>query len=433
MVHVQVRDTGIGMSPAQTELIFEPFTQADASISRRFGGTGLGTTIARQLVEAMSGRIEVESALGRGSAFHVWLPLALGHAPREPQSPDDAPQLPPLHILIADDVEQNLELLTLVLQSGGHHVESVHNGEQAVERFLAGHFDVILMDVYMPVIDGLQATRLIRQHERSRGLVVTPVIALTASVMDDDRREAWQAGMNGFAVKPLDIPRLYDEIARVLEGRPTGAGDGPVACANQTPERTIDWERGAVLWSGRTWLADRILTFLDEAPDKYPLPDSRHDLDPQALLFSLHALRGVAGNLALMAMSRQAAELEDLGRAGRIDEVLGRLPELRALMDTARQEAMIVRQEAPAFESSRTSSSSISDTCLESAMMSLRLVLARNELDEAALRVVCAGLEARGGLDRVRALRAAIDAFEFERAGALLDTILADTSVRADD
>ncbi|MGA0584137.1 MAG: MHYT domain-containing protein, partial [Castellaniella sp.] len=216
VVHVRVCDTGIGMSPAQIQSIFDPFTQADASISRRFGGTGLGTTIARQLVEAMKGRIEVESEPGRGSTFHVWLPLAPGQAPAEAQPLREAPRLPPLRVLIADDVEQNLELLTLVLQAGGHQVASARDGEQAVALFLAGQFDLVLMDVHMPGIDGLQATRLIRQHERTRGLTATPVIALTASVMANDRREARRAGMSGFAVKPLDIPRLYEEIARVL-------------------------------------------------------------------------------------------------------------------------------------------------------------------------------------------------------------------------
>ncbi len=337
VVHVQVRDTGIGMSPAQVQAIFDPFTQADASISRRFGGTGLGTTIARQLVQAMKGRIEVDSEPGRGSVFHVWLPLAQGQEPDEPRSSGQAPPLPPLRVLIADDVEQNLELLALVLQAGGHQVEAARDGEQAVELFLADRFDVVLMDVHMPVIDGLQATRLIRQHERVRGLAATPVIALTASVMANDRREARQAGMSGFAVKPLDIPRLYEEIARVLDGRPEAA-EGTLP-AGGAAAQTIDWERGTVLWGERTRLATRILAFLDEAPGKYPLPDPRADADHAALLFSLHGLRGAAGNLALMALSRQAGELEDQGRAGHFADVHMRLPHLRALMDVARQEA----------------------------------------------------------------------------------------------
>ncbi len=436
VVHVRVRDTGIGMSPAQVQSIFDPFTQADASISRRFGGTGLGTTIARQLVEAMKGRIEVESEPGRGSTFHVWLPLAPGCAPDEPPSPGGAAPLRPLRVLIADDVEQNLELLTLVLQSGGHQVEAARDGEQAVQAFLAGRFDVVLMDVHMPVIDGLQATRLIRQHERIHGLPATPVIALTASVMANDRREARLAGMSGFAVKPLDIPRLYEEIARVLEGRPEAADD-PLA-AGRAAARAIDWDRGVALWGDRARLADRILAFLDEAPGKYPLPDPGADADPEALLFSLHGLRGAAGNLALMAVSQQAGELEEQGRAGHLADALMRLPHLRALMDAARQEAKAARRDACAGAAPAAcgpapagaadaggAAAPVSDAGLEAAAAALRAVLARNELDDAVLGVVCAGLEARGGHARARALREAIDAFEFERAGALLETPLA--------
>ena len=220
VVRVRVCDTGIGMSPAQIRSIFDPFVQADASISRRFGGTGLGITIARQLVEAMRGRIELESEPGMGSTFQIWLPLAPGCPPDESQSGPQVPLLPPMQVLIADDVEQNLELLTLVLQSGGHQVHAARNGEQAVSAFRSRHFDVVLMDVHMPVIDGLEATRLIRLYERGHGLAATPIIALTASVMANDRREARRAGMSGFAVKPLDVPRLYEEISRVLEGRP---------------------------------------------------------------------------------------------------------------------------------------------------------------------------------------------------------------------
>ncbi|MFT3721287.1 MHYT domain-containing protein [Pseudorhodoferax sp.] len=221
-VHVQVRDTGIGMTPRQMTSIFAAFSQADPSIGRRFGGTGLGTTISRQLVELMGGCIEVESEIGQGSCFHVWLPLPVGGPPAHaaPEVPRTA--LPPLRILIVDDVAQNLELLALTLQSGGHTLEMARDGAEAVEKFIAGRFDVVLMDVHMPGVDGLQATRLIRQHERAQGRAATPVIALTASVMEEDRRAARQAGMDGFAVKPLEVPRLVEEMARVL-----GLGDDP--------------------------------------------------------------------------------------------------------------------------------------------------------------------------------------------------------------
>src|SRR5450830_233350 len=139
MVHVKVADTGIGMTPQQIELIFAPFTQADASISRRFGGTGLGTTIARQLVEQMGGSIEVVSEFGHGSIFHVQLPLPTGQKPEA--TPVAAPQqvLPPLKILIADDVPQNLELLTLTLSGRGHQVVAARDGGEAVAKFISDH------------------------------------------------------------------------------------------------------------------------------------------------------------------------------------------------------------------------------------------------------------------------------------------------------
>lgn len=148
-VQVLVRDTGIGMTRQQVDSIFTAFSQADASISRRFGGTGLGTTIARQLVELMGGSIEVESTPGSGSSFLVRLPLQLGSKPATASNPE--PGLPPLsalRILVADDVPQNLQLVQMMLQQHGHQVVSVNSGAEAVSEFLTSRFDVVLMDVH---------------------------------------------------------------------------------------------------------------------------------------------------------------------------------------------------------------------------------------------------------------------------------------------
>jgi len=219
-VHIQVCDTGIGMTPQQLTDIFAPFAQADPSISSRFGGTGLGTTIARQLAELMNGRIHAESVFGEGSTFHVWLTLPPGQPIGEGDvlSCKNARQLPPLRILIADDVPQNLELLSATLQGAGHQVVMAKDGAEAVDKLInEGEFNVVLMDVHMPNVDGLQATRSIRQYERESGCARTPIIALTASVMANDRRAARQAGMDGFSVKPLDIRHLFDEIAQALK------------------------------------------------------------------------------------------------------------------------------------------------------------------------------------------------------------------------
>lgn len=431
IVHVQVRDTGIGMTQQQVESIFAPFTQADASISRRFGGTGLGTTIARQLVELMGGEIDVESAAGQGSIFHVRLPLPVGQAPAACE-PDPAPlALPPLNILIADDVPQNLELLALTLEAGGHRATMAQDGNEALERFAEGNFDVVLMDVHMPGIDGLQATRLIRQYERTHGARPTPILALTASVMEEDRRAALQAGMDGFALKPLDVPNLFGEIARVLDAAPPSeAVEDALQAA--TAQAGIDWRTGVSLWGDRDRLAGALHRFLSSLDDKYPLPpQAGSDTDLQQLRFSLHGMRGAAANLALPAVAALAGEMEDLLRAGHEDEVLQRIPALRERLAKVRRE---VAAEADAYDALDRSAESFSapsvpaqaDSSLVLSLQALQEVMASNELDDGLLDTVCRGLETLGERKRASELRAALDAFEFREAAALLDALIAE-------
>src|SRR5690606_38325761 len=140
------------------ERIFDPFSQADASTTRRYGGTGLGTTISRQLAELMGGSIHARSQLGKGSEFHVQLQVAPGAAPRS-LATTALPQLQPLHILAADDVPQNLELLSVVLGKQGHTLTLAHDGLAAVQLRKTHHFDLILMDLQMPQLDGLAAAQ----------------------------------------------------------------------------------------------------------------------------------------------------------------------------------------------------------------------------------------------------------------------------------
>ncbi|MGS1118167.1 MHYT domain-containing protein [Castellaniella sp. UC4442_H9] len=431
-VHIAVRDTGIGMTPEQVRTIFDPFMQADASISRRFGGTGLGTTIARQLAETMGGHIGAESVLGQGSVFHVWLPLPPGTEPAAPEQDGGHTPLPALDILVADDVTQNLELLRLTLEKRGHRVVSAADGDEAFNRYRTGRFDVVLMDVHMPGTDGRQATRLIRQYERTEGRPYTPVIALTASVMATDRCEARRAGMDGFAVKPLEVAHLFQEIARVLNDR---TAPSVVEAASAAPTSVaVDWNRGVALWGDRASLAARIVTFLDSVGENYPLPDpEQREVDGTALVFSLHGIRGAAGNLALMAASRLAGELEGLCREDRVDEVLSRLDDLSALLLAARHEAATARPADPDEEPTPAVAApdappggSVSMLELTTALETLLPILERNELDDAALAQVCARLIAAGRRDHVQILRVALDRFDFTRACALLRQWLAE-------
>ena len=213
---IAVSDTGIGIAPDRLEAIFDPFTQADASMTRRFGGTGLGTTICKQLVELMGGKIWAESELGQGTTFQVRLPLVLARFAQQAPRVRSAAVLPPLRVLAADDVPQNLELLQLLMTRRGHTLTSTADGAAVVKQAAQGEFDLILMDFQMPVLDGLSATRAIRAHETATGRRRVPVIAMTASVLAEHRRASVQVGMDGFASKPVDWFTLSHEIARVL-------------------------------------------------------------------------------------------------------------------------------------------------------------------------------------------------------------------------
>lgn len=428
MVLIQVRDTGIGMTPQQVELIFAPFAQADASTSRRFGGTGLGTTIARQLVEQMGGSIEAESALGYGSTFHVRLPLPSGRRPEELNADAYRPPLPPLNVLIADDVPQNLELLALTLKQDGHGVVKAGDGNEAVECFTSGSFDVVLMDVHMPGLDGLQATRLIRQFEREHRRKPTPIIALTASVMVEDRSAARQAGMDGFAIKPLDVPRLFDEIARVLEISSVSPAVREASGTKAEHDIVIDWSRGMALWGDKERLLNALEQFLQTVDEKYPLPNEVDvALDRERTLFSLHGLRGVASNLALPALASLAGTMEDQLRAGH-EVDMRQLLELRVLLAQARRAlasdmAVLSRMaRAPDVADGETSAD------LLVAMSSLLDVMRRSELDDALLDAVCLGLEGVHEHARAQALRTALDAFEFREAADLLERWIAQYS-----
>lgn len=312
---LRVQDSGIGMTPAQLARIFAPFAQADASTTRRFGGTGLGTTIARQLVELMHGRLEVTSTPGQGSCFTVWLPLAQGQ-PVQPLPQASGPQLPPLRILGVDDIPENLELLQLVLRRGGHEVTLAGGGQQALALLAEQDFDLVLMDVHMPDVDGFTAVRRLRAVEAARGKARTPVIALSASVLEEDRQQARQAGMDGFAHKPLHVPRLNAEIARVLQLWPQLQAAPP---ADLRPGSDAVWDEAAALalWGDASrWHSalQRCLETYRTAPAQLAQCNAQGDASEVAAL--AHRWRGVAGNLQLVALAEALQVVEGQAQHG---------------------------------------------------------------------------------------------------------------------
>jgi PAS domain S-box-containing protein len=213
-LRIEVADTGIGMDGETCERLFQKFTQADSSVTRRFGGTGLGLAISRELVELMGGAIGVASRLGEGSLF--WFELPLAPAQNEVAAPTIQPDAVigparPLHVLLAEDNTINQKLIRAILAPAGHHVDVVANGALAVEAVRDGAYDVVLMDVQMPVMDGPEATRRIRTLPPPKCKI--PVMALTAHAMVGAREEYLAAGMDDYLTKPTDPIALLSRLA----------------------------------------------------------------------------------------------------------------------------------------------------------------------------------------------------------------------------
>jgi signal transduction histidine kinase/ActR/RegA family two-component response regulator len=214
-LHFAVRDTGIGIAAEKQALIFEAFSQADGSTTRQFGGTGLGLTISARFVEAMQGEIWVESTLGKGSCFHftTCLGSAAMPVPPSPKFDDPPPQAVPKCILLAEDNVVNQRVVVRLLEREGHQVVLASNGREAVAAWLRQPFDLILMDLQMPEMDGFETTYQIRQAE-TRTKVRIPIVALTAHAMNGDRERCLNAGMDGYLTKPIRQNDLREIVSR---------------------------------------------------------------------------------------------------------------------------------------------------------------------------------------------------------------------------
>jgi PAS domain S-box-containing protein len=220
-LRVAVTDTGIGISAEKAATLFRRFVQADASTTRTFGGTGLGLAISRRLIEMMGGTIGVDSQPGAGSTFWFEVPLVAADPGQSDEGPDgDAAVDAGLRILMADDAVANRELVAAILGGMGLSIDGVENGAEAVEAVRSGTYDLVLMDVHMPVMDGLTATREIRAMAGDAGQV--PIIALTANVQPEQVRMCHEAGMDAHVGKPIQVAELMATISRVL-----GASEAP--------------------------------------------------------------------------------------------------------------------------------------------------------------------------------------------------------------
>ncbi|MCX8017453.1 MAG: ATP-binding protein, partial [Rhodocyclaceae bacterium] len=329
-----VQDTGIGIAPEAQARLFQSFTQADSSTTRKYGGTGLGLAISKRLVELMDGEIGLTSEVGQGSTFWFVLPLipapdiAPTAAAEEERSDAPAPlgevsgepavRLNPLEalenhrlILLAEDNPTNQRVAQMMLGKLGYAVHIVGNGQEAVEAAEALPYAAILMDCQMPVLDGFEATAMIRRNERTRQRHL-PIIAMTANAMAGDRERCLAAGMDDYLSKPIQPEALAEKLARWCGDAalprppaPTGSADFDVAKLVEFlgDDRAMIVELLEIFRSSTVSLLEKIAAALARA-------------DAGALKALAHEAKGASGNLGITAMSQIAARLERAAEAG---------------------------------------------------------------------------------------------------------------------
>jgi len=331
-IHFFIKDTGIGMSKDQLKHIFEPFAQADDSSTRRYGGTGLGTSISKQLVELMGGTIWVESDMDKGSTFHFTLTLPEAEATIGPKQPatlkESLPTSPPkeLSILVAEDIAENAKLILIRLKQQGHRTTAAINGKEVLQALANDSFDLILMDVHMPEMDGLEATRCIRSGSAGAACQHIPIIGLTASAGQKDVQECLDAGMNEVVTKPIDFKLLYATMsaAHPLSG-PTellSPEAAPLPITDWPHIHGVDTQKAMETWQDRALYLQALSSFVNKfmtAP--HDMLQALETRSADSLGEQVHAIKGASANLCMTEVHKACEALTPLLGTGKTEEI----------------------------------------------------------------------------------------------------------------
>jgi len=345
LLQFNISDTGLGMSPEQVEKVFQAFSQAESSTSRRFGGTGLGTTISKQIVELMGGKIWVDSTLGEGSSFHFTAHLPETTSDAKCLFEDDnafscnyqSPRA--FNILLAEDIAANATLATLRLEQQGHKITWVKNGRLAVQAYKNSTYDLILMDVQMPELDGLDATKNIRQLEQKNNIHM-PIIALTASIMKEDQDLCINAGMDAIIGKPINFDELLSCMEKFV---PINKGAAralqPISLAKKTDidfsptDNFIEINDGLSTWQDPQLYAESLINFAqDRNNDAQEMSSLLKKGHIEAARTIAHALKGLAGNLSIRPIALQATLIDNLLKDNIIPRALDELSTLAIML-----------------------------------------------------------------------------------------------------
>ncbi|WP_052813213.1 ATP-binding protein [Desulfonatronum thioautotrophicum] len=362
-LHFAVQDSGIGISASSLDQLFRPFSQADSSYAKQHGGTGLGLALSRRLAELMDGTLVVKSTPGQGSIFSLVLPLSQSGSTEfgrssgssaqppepDPSRPDPKITLQPLpsqqpgplakqrtiRVLVAEDVELNQQYLTFLLERHGYHLDLVTNGLAAVQAFASATYDIILMDIQMPDMDGLEATERIRALERERNLPRTPIIALTAYAMPEEQANFLARDMDGFLPKPIQGAHLHAEMQRLLKISPQPISSEPEialesvseTASEATSRNDIIADPGPIpvfnlrdiqsrfMGNDALW-RKMVAHFLQQELPEYreQLNKLLQDADPRETARLAHKIKGALGTLCAEPSHHAAAVLEKIAK-----------------------------------------------------------------------------------------------------------------------
>ncbi|MEP3833757.1 PAS domain-containing hybrid sensor histidine kinase/response regulator [Rhodopirellula bahusiensis] len=366
-LRLSVCDSGIGIPPAQQDAVLNPFTQADASTTRRFGGTGLGLSISRQLVELMGGELELKSEVGVGTtfSFELKIPVCPASMPNEDDDEEEdlggptRQRLAPLHVLVAEDGVTNQHVISGLLRSLGHKCSIASDGRETLTKWRSESYDVVLMDMHMPVMDGLEATRAIRQEEWGTERH-TPIIALTAAAMSEDAPACREAGMDSYLTKPIHSRKLRDALTPFQKELPSSAdhsldetlvqtGSPNIHLATEQDSTTINAAHAAFPSVGSTSdaisLSPENVGCLDLDSARSRIPGGTAGVLRLAFVFrtecaqlveqlskevpaglndearrNAHTLKGACGLLGAKQLQEAAERIEEAGRENRVQE-----------------------------------------------------------------------------------------------------------------